>query len=773
MLTGSIPEATSGVTGEHIYSIMIEVEKQCAHYGVPLVGHCTDSASNALNALIKLASPTTFLCELSIKFVGLPRQDFIFFVPVLRNGYPSIAYPCWDHSGRTVLRNLMNKKLSIIASIGNQSDNIFKTKVASIQDLHLLKHLKPTSTIKYADISSLIKQNCDATSRVLSQKAINELASNVPDSEGTQLFLQAAVWTHAPFRNDKFGSPPVVTRSLWAGLLTWRRWRQFINISDSLSLTINFISRSHYITEELLVHAGILHQLSLYLCFPSLTWEEYSLRNTGNRGIESIHGAFRGGTSSLPITSPNLSFQEFLSRMNKALQISQAKHNLKQIEGNTIVASKKKRKIYSKTSGESSASGDAADYTLPDTYSDFVDDLEEACNKGDEDSKNLIERLVPDMAKLLKVSKQWDHPETPFDTKPDIDFVVDVGDLLGSAPDTSVLDKLITEALDATSDLEEQTNTGTTDNTLDNQQAISNLLIDTCEESPAQLAGPASDSSTKLKAGYIANSAGGIGKVTSVLSSLQPQREKPSKDRGKRFAAGALIFNKTVAADDTSVSEFQFWTLNPNSAGLRAAKIFLLGQISLVMNGSTPTRSNENCPDTYVVATVFSYDESSNNYYASGKTELSKAPSLLHVNVSKFVSQSSGRVKFNYQEVPTLEEYIPFSENVDIERFCGTQGIDNYCNENEHEADEYIVERIVMKKFNNRTNQYEFLVKWKDYSDKFNTWELSSNIPDDKIVEFEHTLLTIGQQRTQEHRPGLRDRTTLKSTFHPDYISNA
>jgi CTP synthase (UTP-ammonia lyase) len=54
MLIGSIPEATSGVTGEHIYSIMIEVEKQCAHYGVPLVGHCTDSASNALNALINI-----------------------------------------------------------------------------------------------------------------------------------------------------------------------------------------------------------------------------------------------------------------------------------------------------------------------------------------------------------------------------------------------------------------------------------------------------------------------------------------------------------------------------------------------------------------------------------------------------------------------------------------------------------------------------------------------------------------------------------------------
>ena len=107
--------------------------------------------------------------------------------------------------------------------------------------------------------------------------------------------------------------------------------------------------------------------------------------------------------------------------MNNALQISQAEHNLKQIEGNTIVASKKKRKIYSKSSGESSVT--TADYTLPDTYSDFIDDLEEACNKGDEDSKELIERLVPEMA---KVSKQWEHPDTPFDTKPDIEAISDL-----------------------------------------------------------------------------------------------------------------------------------------------------------------------------------------------------------------------------------------------------------------------------------------------------------------------------------------------------------
>ena len=99
------------------------------------------------------------------------------------------------------------------------------------------------------------------------------------------------------------------------------------------------------------------------------------------------------------------------------------------------------------------------------------------------------------------------------------------------------------------------------------------------------------------------------------------------------------------------MSKFQFWTLNLNSTGLRAAKIFLLDQISLVMNGSTPTRSSENCPNAHVMASVFSYDESNDNYFASGKTELLKATSLLHLNVSKFIlSQNSGRINFKVRK---------------------------------------------------------------------------------------------------------------------------
>ncbi len=74
-----------------------------------------------------------------------------------------------------------------------------------------------------------------------------------------------------------------------------------------VKLSENCISSApHYTTEELLVHAGINHLLTLYLLFPHLPIEEYSLRKTGNRGMEASHSIFRGGTATLPITSKNV-----------------------------------------------------------------------------------------------------------------------------------------------------------------------------------------------------------------------------------------------------------------------------------------------------------------------------------------------------------------------------------------------------------------------------------------------------------------------------------
>lgn len=48
VLVGSIPESKSGVTGNHIFAQMLKIEKRAKKFKLPLIGHCTDSAANAL-----------------------------------------------------------------------------------------------------------------------------------------------------------------------------------------------------------------------------------------------------------------------------------------------------------------------------------------------------------------------------------------------------------------------------------------------------------------------------------------------------------------------------------------------------------------------------------------------------------------------------------------------------------------------------------------------------------------------------------------------------
>ena len=331
-VVSSIPEAKSGVTGLHIFAMMMTVEKHCSKFALSLIGHCTDSASNSLRALITLATPSTYVkVNSNLKFLGLPISGFAYFASVLRKGYPSIAYPCWDHCGRTAIRNLMNENIKIVAEVISGADGSLTYSLATIQDLRELEKKIPNSVIKQADITPHVRQNCDATVRVISQKAIEEVKEFTPSAKAMQLYLQATFWIIEPFRNNKFGSPPKVVQSLWAGIMTWRRWRKYVEITDSLSLTANWISRIHYLTLELMGHAGILHQLALFLSFPDLQAEDYSLRRTGNRQIEAFHSILRGGAAHLHITSANLTFRDFLCQMNKAMQIKNAENTLEKV----------------------------------------------------------------------------------------------------------------------------------------------------------------------------------------------------------------------------------------------------------------------------------------------------------------------------------------------------------------------------------------------------------------------------------------------------------
>ena len=62
---------------------MMEVEKRASKkYDLSLIGHCTYSASNALKALIRNASPDAYnKLQLNVKYLRLNLDDFLYFAP--------------------------------------------------------------------------------------------------------------------------------------------------------------------------------------------------------------------------------------------------------------------------------------------------------------------------------------------------------------------------------------------------------------------------------------------------------------------------------------------------------------------------------------------------------------------------------------------------------------------------------------------------------------------------------------------------------------------
>lgn len=84
----------------------------------------------------------------------------------------------------------------------------------------------------------------------------------------------------------------------------------------------------------------------------------------------------------LPITSPNLSFKEYLTRMNQTMQVLTVEPELRQISGNPIVATKKKRLTNA---------NDSTDRSNNTIYSEFVEQLNSACDSGDLEAKEIIE----------------------------------------------------------------------------------------------------------------------------------------------------------------------------------------------------------------------------------------------------------------------------------------------------------------------------------------------------------------------------------------------
>ena len=123
-----------------------------------------------------------------------------------------------------------------------------------------------------------------------------------------------------------------------------------------------------------------------------------------------------------------------------------------------------------------------------------------------------------------------------------------------------------------------------------------------------------------------------------LLKGLQPHKEAPNKNRGKRFAAGEISSDRPLLhMPGNSIEELQFWSVYPTSQALRKARVFLLGRITLILNEGNPYASAEKNPSVEVVLTIYEYDKAKDIYYPKGKSALLNVMKFLQTDVSKYI----------------------------------------------------------------------------------------------------------------------------------------
>ena len=242
----------------------------------------------------------------------------------------------------------------------------------------------------------------------------------------------------------------------------------------------------------------------------------------------------------------------------------------------------------------------------------------------------------------------------------------------------------------------------------------------------------------------------------SLLKDLQPHRERPSKDRSRRFAAGDIPTDLATPSHH-DLHEFEYWAVLPIGKNLKHTKVFLLAQVAYISDNDKPVRSaSSQNPNVSLVLFAHTYSAEKGTYHICGKSGLCKAKEVLLSNVEQFIQHGEdGSITLSC--VP--EGYIPFHDELDLQTL-----LPNITSSEESEP--YLVDKIVEKRF--RNGQYEYLVKWRGYSDKDNTWELHTNIPTSILSSFEQSLST--PHSSHPRREGLR--LSKKSSYRDDFIYN-
>ena len=184
-------------------------------------------------------------------------------------------------------------------------------------------------------------------------------------------------------------------------------------------------------------------------------------------------------------------------------------------------------------------------------------------------------------------------------------------------------------------------------------------------------------------------------KVVSLLKDLQPHRERPSKDRSKRFAAGNRPSDMSKP-EHHDLQEFDYWIVLPIQKQLQAAEVFILGQVVYISEGDKPCRSaSSKNPNVSIMFLAHIYLPESSTYTICGKSGVCKARKVLLSNVNNFVrTEENGNITLS--ELPM--GYKPFHDEIDLQTLIPSDTTtEKEPEKNNEDGELYLVERIVKK----------------------------------------------------------------------------
>lgn len=127
-----------------------------------------------------------------------------------------------------------------------------------------------------------------------------------------------------------------------------------------------------------------------------------------------------------------------------------------------------------------------------------------------------------------------------------------------------------------------------------------------------------------------------------------------------------MYVDKPLHVQDNTIEELQYWIVHPTSQILRRGKVFLLGQISLILNDGKPCTCAEKNPSVEVVMTMYEYVPDKDTYYPKGKSGLLNVTKFLKVEVTMHIEcNADSNIKLSIDSIEELKEYVPFTRDLD------------------------------------------------------------------------------------------------------------